>query len=284
MKRRALRAFLFIFTFLFPVHSWPTGSCPAQAEDLVILASPAVAAPMRALAQAFEAAHQDVRVRLSFDRALDLRRTVAAFQNDGRHFLGTGPVHLIAPGDDELLTRLASKDYLLPDSTRTYAVERLVLVAPEALADAPSSFEALAREPRLRVAVADPVQTELGRRTKKLLVSLGLLDALRSRFDVAASARSVLDHVLNGQSDVGILAGPDAVLERERVRIVAAPPQENVAPLAHSIAADRFCPDRPLCRSFLSFVGSPEARAALAGLGYDVPEPASGGRSDSHPR
>lgn len=241
---------------------------PASAESLVIATSPSVQAPVEALGRAFEAAHPDVTVRLYVDSTLDLRRTVAAIQNDGRHKAGVGGIHLIAPGNDELLDRLEQKYYVLSETRRLYALTRLVLVVPESLADAPASFEALAAA-GVRLAVADPRETELGSQTKQLLDALGLSPVMKDRLDVAADARAVLDHVLNGQADVGIVFSADAVRERERVRIAATSRHTATLAIRHSMTMDRYCPNRRLGSEFLDFVGTAPAQAALRQLGYE---------------
>ena len=244
-------------------------------EPLVIAGSPSLATPLEALSRAFEASHQDVKVRLYFDSDFDLRLTVASMENHstGQDFIGSGPIHIIAPGGDELITRLEQKYYVLPQTRRPYATVSLVMVVPESLVDAPSSFEALAQDVRLRVAVADPGLTVVGQQTRDLLKALGIAEALKGRLDVAMDARGVLDHLLNGQADVGILFGPDAHDKRERVRVVAVAPEQAIRPIIHSLAMERYCPNRPLCEEFLTFSQSPEAQSILKGLGYGLPRP-----------
>ena len=246
------------------------GVSPSAAEPLIIAASPSVAAPMEALGRVFEASHPDVRVRIYLDAGLDLRRTIASVENNsrGQYFIGSGPLHLVAPGGDELITRLQQKYYVLPDTRRPYATVPLVLIVPESLVETPSSFEALAEDRIVRIAIGDPELTTVGRKTKELFVAMGLWKAVEDRLDRAADVRAVLDHVLNGQADVGILFGPDAVKERERVRIVAVSDHRIAQPVVHSIAMERYCPNRTLCSEFLDFVQSAEAQAALARLGY----------------
>jgi molybdate transport system substrate-binding protein len=242
-------------------------------EPLVIAASPSMAAPLEAIGQAFEKTHPDVKVRVYFDSGLDLRRTIAGVENNstGKYFIGTGPIHLVAPGGDELITRLEQKYYVLPGTRRPYAAVPLVMVVPESLVEAPTSFEALAQGQNIRVAVADPVLTTLGQRTKQLFEALGLLDSLKGRMDVGSDTRSVLDHVLSGQADVGIVFGPDAAKESERVRVVAVSDSRIVRPTVHSMAMERYCPNRRLCEEFLDFTQSPDAQALLARLGYVAP-------------
>src|SRR5262245_5347096 len=83
----------------------------AAGEPFVIAASPSLAAPVEALAHAFETTHPDVGVRIFFDTGLALRQTIAGMENSpkGQYFIGTGPIHVVAPGGDELITRLEQK-------------------------------------------------------------------------------------------------------------------------------------------------------------------------------
>lgn len=247
------------------------------AEELVIATSPSMRAAVAALGRQFEKTHPDVRVRLFFDSGLDLRRTIAAMENSprGQYFIGSGPIHLVAPGGDELITRLEWRYYVLPGTKRTYAEVPLVMIVPEALVDAPTSFQTLAKDERLRIAVGDPELTTLGQRTKQLLTKVGVWDSVQGRLDKASDTRSVFDHLLNGEADVGIVFGPDAAQESERVRVVAVSERGTMSPVTHSMAMERYCPNRALCEEFLRFIQSPDAQAELKRLGYASPPQAN---------
>ena len=240
-------------------------------EPLIIAASPSMKAPVEALGREFEKTHPYVRVKVYYDSGLGLRRTVSAFQNTGKYFVGSGPVHVIAPGGDELITRLEQKYYVLPGTRRSYAAEPLTLVVPVTLVDAPASFDDLGKGTEYRIAIADPALTELGRQTMKLFDAARIASGVKGRLDVASDARGVLDHLLYGQADVGIIFGPDAISEKERVRVVAMAKAQHVQPVVHSMAMERFCPNRVLCEEFLMFLHSAEAQKVIKALGYLPP-------------
>lgn len=242
-------------------------------EPLVIAASPSMAAPLEALGRAFEAKHSDVKVQLHYGSGLQLRQMIATMQNrDGKkYFIGSGPIHIVAPDGDELITRLEVGYYVLPETRTPYATSSLVLIVPESLVDAPSSFEAIAQDARIRIAVADPKLTVLGQKTDELLHALGVTENRDGRFDIATDARGVLDHLMNGKADAAIAFGPDAVREANRVRVVAVAPGRVDRPITHSMAMERYCPNRSLCEEFLSFVRGAEAQAIIKQLGYGVP-------------
>lgn len=247
----------------------------AQAEALVIAGSPTVAAPLKVLAEGYEQTHPDVTVQLHLDNGLDLRRTIAGIQNSqkGGYFLEGGPIHLVAPGRDELISRLEQKHYVVSGTTRAYAEERLVLVVPESLSDAPESFDELALHSQFRVAVADPQRSALGQQTAQLLHTGGLGENLKGRLDEASDVRGVLNHVLRGEADAGVLFMHQAVRERERLRIVAVADRGD-NPIVHSMAMERYCRNRSLCSDFLSYIQSSEAQHLIRNLGYVSPSDA----------
>ncbi len=232
-------------------------------RPLVIATSPSVKDVVAALGEAFEQLHPDVRVQVAVDTSLDLRRTISSMENRGKAFIGSGPIHLVAPGGDELITRLEQKYYVLPGAKALYATERLVLVAPESLSEAPESFEELV-DKDVRIAVADRT-TRLGVETDRLLAGLRLKD---KQLDRASDQAGILDHVLSGQADLGIVFGHEAAKVQERVRVVAEAPASLYKPVPHSLAMERYCPDRSLCEEFLRFVTSPEGQSAVKRLGY----------------
>lgn len=250
-------------------------------EPLVIAGSPSLTVPIEALAEAYEAKHPNVKVLLYFDNGLDLRRTIAGMENSmiGQYFIGRGPIHLVAPGGDELIARLEMKNYVLPGTKRSYAKERLVLVVPESLVEAPGSLEELGQNASARVAIADPQRTNLGRQTQGVLQAFGLDQKLKDRLDVATDSRGVLDHVLSGEADMGIIFEHEAVKERERVRI-AAVAERGYQPTVHSMAMERYCPNRALCEDFLAFIQTTEAQDIVRKAGYGVPD-GRGGRADA---
>lgn len=245
-------------------------------ESLVIAAAPSVKVPLEALAQAFERAHPNVRVQIHYDSGLRLRQTIASMQNTGRYFIGSGPVHLIAPASSEVLDRLEQRYYVLPGTRKAYASVPLALVVPESQVDAAASFEALAQDTTKKLSIADPGLTELGLRTQSFLEAAGLSQRLQGRLDVAHDAKGVIDDVMNGDADAGIVFGSDVVRNTGRVRIVASSTDKLHRPIVYFMAMERFCPNRDLCRQFLAFAETDEAQQALRSLGYGSPSHQAG--------
>ncbi len=258
-------AFLFLICLVWQA---PTAGA---AEPIVIAGSPSLKYLLESLGKGFERIHPEVRVQLYLDSGLDLRRTIAGMENNmvGQYFIGKGPIHLVAPGGDELIARLEQKNYVLPGTKRSYAMDRLVLVVPESLVEAPESLDAIARG-TARLAIADPTRTRLGVQTGEVLRSLGLDAAMEGRLDVATDARGVIDHVLGGQADAGVLYGDQAVKEQQRLRVVAIL-NTGYMPTVHSMSMERYCPNRRLCEEFLAYIQGPEGQVIVREAGYGLP-------------
>lgn len=251
------------------------------AEPLIIAASPSLRGLLEQLGTAFERSSPDVRVKLYFDSGLDLRRTIAAMESSmvGQYFIGTGPIHIIAPGGDELIARLEQKYYVLRGTGRSYAQDQLVLVVPVTLLEAPESLEAMSRGSS-RLAIAEPAMTSLGKQTQEALRASGQASSFEGRLDEATDARGVTDHVLAGEADAGIIYGHEAVKVRERLRVVAIL-SKGYTPTVHSMAMERYCPNRSLCTEFLEYIQSPEAQALVRQAGYGLPG-SQENRKESH--
>jgi molybdate transport system substrate-binding protein len=265
-----MRVFL-CMTLCLSLPSWVGTEQAGAAESFIIAASPSLKGLLQRLGNGFEKAHPDVRVKLYFDSGLQLRQTIAGMENTmvGQYFIGSGPISLVAPGGDEVITRLQVKYYVLPGTQRSYAVDQLVLVVPESLVEAPESIEAIGQG-RARLAIADRTRTKLGTQTADMLRAAGLEEALKGRLDVATDGRGVIDHVLSGQADVGIIFGDQAVAHQQRLRVVGVL-SKGYKPTVHSMAMERYCPNRRLCEEFLAYLQSVEAQRLVQQAGYAVP-------------
>jgi len=269
-----VRAFLCVTLFLAVPYWFGIGQARA-AESFVIAASPSLKGLLERLGRGFEQTHPDVRVRLYFDSGLQLRQTIAGMENSmvGQYFIGSGPINLVAPGGDEVITRLQVKYYVLPGTTRSYAMDQLVLVVPESLVEAPESLEVIGHG-QARLAIADRARTRLGAQTADMIRASGMEEMLKGRLDVATDGRGVIDHVLSGQADAGIIFGDQAVAQQQRLRVVGVV-NTGYKSTVHSMAMERYCPNRRLCEEFLDYIQSAEAQRLVRQAGYAVP-PARG--------
>jgi len=53
--------------------------------------------------------------------------------------------------------------------------------------------------------------------------------------------------------------------------VVAVAEEKGYSAPVHSMAMERYCPNRALCMDFLAFIRSADGQAALKGVGYTSP-------------
>ena len=88
---------------------------------------------------------------------------------------------------------------------------------------------------------------------------------------MAHDAKGVIDDVLNGDADAGIVFGSDAVRETARIRIAATTTEKDYRPILYYMQMERYCSNRELCQEFLACTQAAEAQEVLRPLGYGVP-------------
>ena len=170
---------------------------------------------------------------------------------------------------DELITRLEGKYYVLPDGKRPYAADQLVLVVPESLVEAPGRSTRSAERARAWLWLTGRERGSEPRRTRCFGLR-SFRNHLRDVWMWATDSRGVIDHVLSGQADVGIIYGHEAVRQQQRLR-VAGVVEKGYQPTVHSMAMERYCPNRTLCEEFLSTFRAPMVKTIVRQAGYTIP-------------
>ena len=187
-------------------------------------------------------------------------------------------------GSDELATRIsegARADVIAADSPRypeelaaagyvespqVFATNRLVLVVP---ADDPAAIESVEDlgSPGVEVAVA-AAGIPVGDSARTLLESLGLANVLENVVSTEGDVTGVVDQVVSGGADAGLVYATDAQAAGDQVRAIELPAQ----PLAeHVIAIAVESEHREAADAFVELLLSEEGRRALEKAGFGLP-------------
>ncbi len=176
------------------------------------------------------------------------------------------PVDLFLSASLPLMDDLERRGVVVRGSRVDFATNTVVLIAPRG--SPLTSVGALSRFSG-RLALGNPASVPAGRYARDGLRALKLYDRLRPRMVFGEHVRQVLDYVVRGEVDAGLVYRTDYLSAASRVRIVgtlalAAPvifPAALVASARHATRA----------RQFLTFLRSKEARAILVRAGYSPP-------------
>jgi molybdate transport system substrate-binding protein len=184
--------------------------------------------------------------------------------------IGQGaPVDVFVSADPETVDR-GVKDKLLDLGTRRdFATNSLVLIAAADSTAALTGVTDLAGPGVRHVAVGKPASVPVGRYTRQALEAAGLWARIETRIVYADSVRQALDYVSRGEAEAGFVYRTDALLAKDKVRIVT--PVQDHAPVRYPAAVVQDSRQPAAARAFVDYLLGPEAQAILARHGFGKP-------------
>ena len=162
---------------------------------------------------------------------------------------------------------LAARNLILPTSRRDFARNVLVLIEPANGASL-SSFADLSKAEIKKIAVGNPRTVPAGQYTQQTLTKLKLLPEIQSKLIYAEDVRQVLDYVMRGEVDVGIVYSSDALAGGITIKIVSRAPDDTHDPILYPIAVLKESQHPEAAQKFIDLVVSQEGQTILAKYGF----------------
>src|SRR5262245_47797153 len=114
------------------------------------------------------------------------------------------PVDLFISASPVEMDRVAKAEKIVPSTRRAIATNRLVIVTRKGI-DLPASLEGL-KDPRfVKIAIGNPKTVPAGRYADQALRASSLLEAVQPRLVFGENVRQVLDYVVRGEADAGLV-------------------------------------------------------------------------------
>ena len=187
------------------------------------------------------------------------------------------PVDVFASAGAKQMDELNAKGLIVSASKRDFAGNVLVLIQP--LDGAPmSSFADLAKPVVKKIAMGNPKTVPAGQYTQQTFNRMKLLPGIQPKLIYAEDVRQVLDYVVRGEVDAGVVYSSDAQAAGSSVRIIARAPDDAHDPILYPIAIVDASKKDFLARKFIELLLSPEGQSILAKHGF---VPVSGSAQNS---
>ena len=122
------------------------------------------------------------------------------------------------------------------------------------------------------IAVGDPASVPAGQYAQQALNALHLDDHVKGKLVLGKDVRQVLTFVETGNADAGFVYATDARISGS-VRVVAIVPESAHEPIVYPAAVIKTSANQEAARTFVEFLGSPEARAIFTRNGYTLATP-----------
>jgi len=254
----AVRFFVALFLALAILPALHVGSASAE-QEIIVSAAASLTNAFTEVGKKFEAANPGTKVVLNFAASGALLQQIAQ----------GAPADVFASADQKTMDQAEEKKLILAETRKNFAGNGLVLIVP---GDAKTSIKALkdlTLKDITKISVGNPESVPAGRYAEEALTNEGMWEVLKPKFIFANSVRQVLDYVSRGEVDAGIVYATDAVVAKEKVRVMLK--VEKHKPILYPIAVVASTGKTDPARRFIDFVLSKEGVEILSKYGFGKP-------------
>ncbi|MGA8087408.1 MAG: molybdate ABC transporter substrate-binding protein [Terracidiphilus sp.] len=259
----ARRIFIGRLSMYLPVCLLATmlsGCHNSQRVSLTVSAAASLQGALGEVEAAYFAGHPKVDFRNNFGSSGTLAREIEQ----------GAPVDVFLSAAAKPMDDLASKGLISAKTREDILHNSLVLIAP------PDSkmqgLASLAGGSTKLIAIGDPASVPAGQYAQQTLNALDLNDQVKGKLVLGKDVRQVLTYVETGNADAGFVYATDARISG-RVRVVATVPESAHEPIVYPAAVVKTSANQEAARTFVEFLGSPEAKAIFTKNGYTLATP-----------
>ncbi len=238
-----------------------SGTIQAETSSITVSAAISLKDAFIEIGRLYEAKDGDTKVFLNFAASGDLARQIE----------GGAPVDVFASASPKEMDELYNKGLILDGARSAFAANGIVLIVPMGSNVVPLSFEGLAAKKIQKIAVGDPKTVPAGRYAEEVLTYYKLLPSIKDKLIFTENVRQVLDYVVRGEVDAGIVYATDAAIRAKEVRIISYAPKESHKPVVYPIAVVNGTRNEPAAKAFVALVLSPAGQRILKKYGFGNP-------------
>jgi molybdate transport system substrate-binding protein len=178
------------------------------------------------------------------------------------------PVDIFVSASEKQMDGLRAKGLIFAETKRILAENSLVLITLNRPPLPLHSFSDLVNPGIERLAIGNPKTVPAGQYAEESLRYLKLWDRLHPRIILAENVRQVLDYVIRGEVQAGIVYASDVQTAREKVMVAATAPEGSHAPILYPIAIIKGTGSRQNAQLFIDFVLSGAGQGILQKYGF----------------
>ncbi|MCW5961474.1 MAG: molybdate ABC transporter substrate-binding protein [Pyrinomonadaceae bacterium] len=183
------------------------------------------------------------------------------------------PVDIFLSAGERQIDALERSGSIETESRRDFAGNSLVLIIPANSTIAISDMKDLQDSRVERIAIGNPKTVPAGVYAAESIRNLGIETETGKKLIYAENVRQVLDYVVRGEVDAGIVYSSDVETAGNRVKIAARVEPRTHSPIRYPLAIVKTSNRKEAARAFARFLLSAEAQQILKKHGFtSVPE------------
>ncbi|MBM9500171.1 molybdate ABC transporter substrate-binding protein [Leptospira sp. 201903071] len=238
IQRIKIVFFLFFFLCLSPIFG-------EEKKQLIVSAASSLTQAFTEIGKEFDKKH-GIKVLLNFAASGVLLRQIE----------NGAPASIFASADQESVEKGIKKKLFDRKSKKNFIRNRLVLIVPISGSSEIRVLSQLEEASVQRIAIGNPSTVPAGKYAKEVLEREEIYKTLEPKFIPGENVRQVLDYVARGEADAGFVYRTDALLFKEKVRIMIH--DLSTEPILYPIVivSDNVLPKES--KLFLEFLSTPE--------------------------
>ena len=181
------------------------------------------------------------------------------------------PADVFVSAADAQVNKLEKANLVDPKSRQLIANNSLVLIVPAATKSTITKFEDLANADVRRLAIGEPKSVPAGMYAQQTLKSLKLDTAVADKLIMGANVKQVLDYVVRGEADAGLVYATDAAAAKKDVTVIATADPKWHEPINYPAVVVSGSKQAGLAGEFVSALTSEDGRASLSKQGFVLP-------------
>ena len=189
-----------------------------------------------------------------------------------RQIEGGAPIDVFASAAEEQMNDLAANGLIESDSRRNFARNTLVLAVSQNTKLKLTGFNDLTNPEVTKIAIGNPKTVPAGQYTEQVFDKLGLKGAVQPKLVLAEDVRQVLDWVVRGEADAGVVYATDARIAGDKIRIVVTAREDSHEPILYPIAVVKNSGQKKAAKEFVELVMSADGQAILRKYGFTTAE------------
>ena len=162
---------------------------------------------------------------------------------------------------------LSEESLIVEDSVVNLLENKIVLIVPKGSESNYSKFEDIVKAET--IAIGDPESVPAGEYAKESLTNLGLWDAVIEKASLGTNVTEVLNWVVEGSADAGIVYATDAA-QTDSVSIIDTAPADSVKQAIYPVGIVSEAKNEDVAALFVEFLQSPEAIAIFEANGFNA--------------
>lgn len=178
------------------------------------------------------------------------------------------PVDVFASAGEAQMNELEKNGFVVSGTRSNFAQNSLVLIFPKNSRLNIQTFNDLTKSEVRKIAVGNPKTVPAGQYAEESLTKSNLKDTLRTKLILAENVRQVLDYVVRGEVDAGIVYATDAQMAKENVSVVATAEESSHSPILYPLAIIKDSKQTQAAQEFTDFVLSVSGQEILRKHGF----------------